>query len=127
MKAITITQMILRVSGLLVLILGICFWAGWVQATMAMQGIHELLGIIVVISLWVLGLAQGRLKGGSLGLAIGTFVIGLVVAIFGLSQEHFKTSASIIPVINTIHLLLGLLAIGFGEMVGARGRRLAKA
>jgi hypothetical protein len=89
-----------------------------------------LLGIIVVLSLWTIGLAQGFVKGGgNFGLAIGTFLVGLLVAIVGLWQESWKGSAGMgtVELINTIHLLLGLIAIGFGEMVVARTKRLAKA
>jgi hypothetical protein len=126
MKALTIAQMTLRVAGLLVLILGIAFWAGWLQETQAILGIHMILGIIVVLALWTLGVLQSRIKGGSLPLAFVAIAVGLIVIIVGEGQTHWKTADNT-TIINTIHLLLGLLAIGTGEMIGARGRRLAKA
>lgn len=129
MKAFTITQMILRVAALLAVILGITFWVKpeLYYTAPALINTHMLLGIIVVISLWVMGFIQGRLKGGNFGLALGTFVIGLVVAIVGLFQHSWKMAGVNVEMLNGIHLLLGLTAVGFGEMIGGRVKRVAKA
>jgi|SRR5579883_1131827 hypothetical protein len=129
MKAITITQMILRAAVLLALILGIIFWANPAMPALnpGLKDFHMLLGIIVVLALWTLGLLQARVKGGSSGLAAGAFVVGLIVVIVGLWQESWKGSGANVELINTIHLLLGLLAVGLGEMIGGRSKRLAKA
>jgi hypothetical protein len=129
MKTITIAQMILRTAGLLVLILGIIFWINPLlpEQNMAIEGVHELLGIIVVLALWVLGLAQGFRKGGSIGLGLATFLLGLAIPIVGIGQLSWKAPAgSPTELINTLHLLLGLAAIGLGEMIGARSKRLAR-
>lgn len=128
MKVLKIAQMVLRVAVLLALILGIFFWVNPAlpQANPGIKGIHMLLGIIVVLALWTIGLAQGFRKGGSFGLAIGTFVIGLLVAVVGLWQESWKDAGANEQLINVIHLLLGLIAIGFGEMVAGRVKRQAK-
>ncbi len=128
MKAITIAQMVLRLAFVLVLTLGILFWINdTLTNNPALTGIHMLFGITVVLALWVIGLAQGRIKGGSFGLAVGTFLVGLAVAIVGLWQESWKAAGANVELINTTHLLLGLIAVGFGEMIGRRSRRLAKA
>ncbi len=130
MKVMKIAQMILRAAFVLVLILGIGFWItpALPAESPALKGVHMLLGIIVVLSLWTIGLAQGFVKGGgNFGLAIGTFLVGLLVAIVGLWQETWKGAGANVELINIIHLLLGLIAIGFGEMVVARTKRLAKA
>ena len=131
MKFLTISQMILRVAVLLALIIGIVFWInpGLPAQSPAVKGIHMLLGIIVVLALWAVGVAQTRLKGGSVGMAIGAFIIGLLVAIVGLSQEGWKGGAGTgtVELINTIHLLLGIIAVGFGEMIAGRAKRKTKA
>jgi hypothetical protein len=133
MKAIKISQMVMRAAFLLALILGIAFWInpGLPTQYQAVKGIHMLLGIIVVIALWIIGLAQGRVKGGSFGLALGTFVIGLAVLIVGLGQESWKLLVGgafvAVQVINIVHLLLNISAIGFGEMLARRSKRLAEA
>jgi hypothetical protein len=124
MRAITISIMVLRLGVLLALILGILFWVGVVQND-TLTLIHMLIGFVVVISLWVIGLAQGFLKGGSFPLALATFVVGLLLAIVGLFQQGWLVGSSH-WVIQVIHLLLGLSAIGLGEMVAARTKRRLK-
>jgi len=119
MRTITISIMVLRLAVLLALILGILFWTGNFQN---LTLIHMLLGFIVVISLWVIGLAQGFTKGGSFGLAVATFVVGLLLTIVGLYQDNWLIGSAH-WVIQVIHLLLGLSAIGLGEMIVARTRR----
>jgi hypothetical protein len=123
-----ISSMVLRVCGLLALILGILFWTGVLTLTSAFQGIHMLLGILVVLSLWLLAFVSGFSKNGNLGLGIGAFLLGLIVLIFGMSQQNiFGMAPSLIWLIKTIHLLLGLGAIGMGEVINGRQRRLARA
>ncbi len=127
MRALTIAQMVLRLAVLLALILGIIFWVNpsLPDQNPGIKGIHMLLGIIVVLSLWTIGLVQGRL-GGSFGLALGTFIVGLAVLIVGLWQDAWKNGGANEEVINITHLLLGLIAAGFGEMVGARTKRMVR-
>ena len=129
MKALTITQMILRIAALLAVIMGITFWVKpeLYYTTKALINIHMLLGIIVVLSLWAIGFIQGRLKGGNFGLALGTFIIGLIVAIVGMFQHSWKEAGVNVELMNGIHLLLGIIAVGFGEMIGGRVKRASKA
>lgn len=130
MKVMTIAQMILRAAVILALILGIIFWINPAlpQQNQGIQGIHMALGFIVVLALWTVGLAQGFVKGGgNFGLAVGTFIVGLAVAIVGSFQVNWKDAGANVELINTIHLLLGLIAVGFGEMVAGRTKRLARA
>ncbi len=121
MKVMTIAVMVLRISVLVALVMGIVFWTGNADN---LQPIHMLIGIIVVLSLWVIGLAQGLMKG-SFGLAVATFVLGLVLAIVGLYQKDWLPGSAH-WVIQVIHLLLGLSAIGLGEMIYARTRKRLK-
>ena len=109
------TQMILRATFVINLVLGIAFWAGHENNTV--KGIHMLVGIIFVAALFWIGAAQA-MRGGSLGITAGTFVIGLALAIVGLTQEGIDTGW-----IKVVHLLLAVLAIGLAEMAGARANR----
>src|SRR5438132_7735687 len=122
MRAMNISLMVVRLAVLLTLIVGILFWTGNAQN---LTLVHMLLGFIVVISLWVIGLAQGFIKGGSFGLAVATFVIGLLLAIVGLYQDYWLIGSAH-WVIQVIHLLLGLSAIGLGETIAGRTRRRLK-
>ena len=119
MRTINIALMVLRVAWILTIILGIVFWIG---NTDTLIPIHMLLGIIVVISLWVIGLAQGFIKGGNFVLALATFLLGLIIAIVGLNQANWLTGSNH-WIIQVIHLLLGIAAIGLAEMIAARTKR----
>ncbi len=121
MKALTILVMILRVAVLLALILGILFWTGNAQN---LTLIHMTLGIIAVLTLWAIGLVQG-FQGGSFGLALATFVVGLLLAIVGLYQTRWLIGPTH-WVIQVLHLLLGLGAIGLGEIIAGQTRRRIK-
>ena len=122
MKVITIAVWVLRIAVLAAIILGILFWTGNAENLIP---VHMLIGIIAVLSLWVIGLAQGFIRGGSFGLALATFIVGLALAIVGLYQQQWLLGSSH-WIIQVIHLLLGLSAIGLGEMINGRTRRLVK-
>ena len=122
MKVITIAVWVLRIAVLAAIILGILFWTGNAENLIP---VHMLIGIIAVLSLWVIGLAQGFIKGGSFGLALATFMVGLALAIVGLYQQQWLLGSSH-WIIQVIHLLLGLSAIGLGEMINGRTRRIVK-
>ena len=110
---------IVRIGVIIQLISGILFWTGNADN---FQNVHILIGILIVLSLWTLGIVQG-IQGGSFGLALATFVVGFLLALVG----HFQTRWLIGSnhwIIQVIHLLLGLSAIGLAEMIGARYRRM---
>src|SRR5260370_17911877 len=116
---IRIALNIVRVGVLIELVLGILFWTGNADS---LQIVHIVIGILIVLSLWTLGIAQG-LQGGSFGLALATFVVGFLLVLVGL----FQTRCLIVSnhwVIQVIHLLLGLSAIGLAEMISGRYRRM---
>jgi hypothetical protein len=123
MKVLTITLMILRLTVLVALIFGILFW---LDIATNLIPIHMLIGIIVVLSLWIIGLAQGFIKGGSLSFAALTFVLGLALAIVGLYQQQWLVGSAH-WIIQVIHLLLGLSAIAVAEMVVGRTKKRVKA
>ena len=112
---IRVTQMILRVTFIINLILGIAFWTG--HENQAVKGIHMIIGIVFVAALFWFGAAQA-MRGGSLGIMAGTFVIGLALAIVGFTQEGIDTEW-----IKVVHLVLAVAAIGIAEMAGARLNR----
>ncbi len=124
--AIRITGMLVRICGLLVLILGILFWVNdSITNVQALVNIHMLLGIIITISIWIMGIIIIRVKGGSVGLGITAIILGLLVIGLGVSQQSLLVGSAH-WVIQVIHLLFGLAAIGIGEMISARYRRINK-
>ena len=118
---VRIASISLRALFVVNLLLGLLFWfritePGWLLF------IHMLIGILFVAAIWLLGLAQGMTRAGSLGLVIGTFVVGLILAIFGLAQRSLLQPDGH-WIIQVIHLLLALAGIGIGEASVARYRR----
>jgi hypothetical protein len=116
---VRITLMVLRVAVLLALILGLLMWTRLIEGGIVM--LHMLLGLLVALSLWVLGGAIATTKGG-IGLAIGAFVFGLLLIWFGLNQQGMLVG-DLHWLIQILHLLLGLFAAGFGEMIVGRYKR----
>jgi hypothetical protein len=117
--AVRIASMALRVCFVINLILGILFW---VNSALALVPIHMLIGILFVALVWFLGLAQAATRDGSLGLMVGTFAIGLLLAIIGLFQQGWLTGSAH-WIIQVLHLLVAAAAAGIGEAAAARYRR----
>src|SRR5581483_10694554 len=123
---IRITVMVLRICGVLALILGILFWIGIAQGLVA---VHMLLGILVTLSLWVLGVAIVTLTRGNIGLGVGAIIMGILVVLLGLTQGGLLVGPlqPLHWLVQVLHLLFGLGAIGLGEAVGGRYKRVQAA
>jgi hypothetical protein len=118
---IQVASIILRICGTLALILGLLFWAG---IGLNFIAVHMLLGLLVVLLLWIVGVGQAFSKNGSWPLAIGALALGAVVLVFGLRQSGLLVG----PfhwVIRVIHLLLGVLAVGVGQASVGRYKKAA--
>ena len=113
-----IASIVLRVCGALAVILGLLFWSG---TALNLLPIHMLLGVVVVLSLWIVGITQAFSRGGSWALALGALLLGLLVIVVGMRQSSLLVG----PfhwVIRVLHLLLGILAVGLGQIAAARWR-----
>jgi hypothetical protein len=113
-----IASIVLRVCGVLAVILGLLFWSG---NALNLLPIHMLLGLLVVLSLWIVGVGQAFSSGGSWSLAGGALLLGLLVIVVGMTQSSLLVG----PfhwVIQVLHLLLGILAVGIGQIAAARWR-----
>ena len=118
--AVRASSMTLRILWLLALILGISLATGILPGVWVLA--HMGLGLLIVALLWFLGVAQALVKGGSLILTVTTFVVGLLVAIIGLSQPQ-ATSIAVLRTLQGAHIVLVLAAIALGEICAARYRR----
>jgi hypothetical protein len=116
---IQIASIFLRVFGTLALLLGLLFWAG---IGLTFIALHMVLGLLVVLLLWIVGIGQAFSKQGSWPLAIGALVLGALVITLGLRQSALLVGP-LHWVIQVIHLLLGALAIGVGQISAGRYRR----
>src|SRR6266542_3332293 len=118
--ALTIAHWLVRITGVLLLILGLLIWT---ESAFTLIGIHMLLGLVLVVSMWVFALAAIRL-GGPPGLAAGVAILGIIVLWFGLRQTEFLPRPD--PnhwIVQVVHLLLGMAAVGIAEALGGRLRR----
>jgi len=113
-----IASIVLRLCGALAVILGILFWSG---NALNLIPIHMLLGLLVVLSLWIVGIGQAFTSGGSWPLAGGALLLGLLVIVVGMTQSSLL-AGPLHWVIQVVHLLLGILAVGIGQIAAARWR-----
>jgi hypothetical protein len=112
---IRIASIVLRVCGGLALLLGLLFWLGIARNFLP---VHILLGVLVVLSLWIIGVAQA-VAGGSWSMAVGALLLGVLVAALGMTQSSLLLGP-LHWVIQVVHLLLGAAAVGFGQGMVAR-------
>ena len=110
----TVIQMLVRIAGLTQIVLGVLFWTG---NALTLIPIHMLLGSVLVLLLWSLaGMSLG--VGANRGLAALAIVWGLVVVALGMTQNQIMPG-SFHWVIQVVHLLVGLAAIGMAERLAA--------
>lgn len=110
MKPATIAQMTVRVCGVVLVVLGVLIWTGHFDQVI---GVHKFFGIVLVLGLWTMAFLGAR-AGLPIGLVVVAFAWGLVAPVLGLTQENILTGAWH-WVIQIIHLLIGLGAIGLSE------------
>jgi hypothetical protein len=116
---IRITSVVLSLSGVLALIIGLLLWT---HTAPNLVSLHMLLGLLVVAALWVIGIAQAFARGGSWMLATGALILGALVLYLGMIQSSLMIG-EFHWIIQVVHLLLGLAAIGVGHMAAARYRK----
>lgn len=109
---------IVRLLFLLELLIGVSYWAG---QTFVPSLLHMFLGLGFIVAVWALGLMQGMVRGGTIGLMMGTFVAGLALAGVGIAQGLAKNG---FPWwLGAIHFVLALATIGTAEASYARHKR----
>jgi hypothetical protein len=122
MKTASIAQMVVRIAGLVQLVLGIIYWI--VKAD-NMIPVHILIGSLLTIALLVLSYLAFR-SGISIGLVILAVVWALGLPAWGLAQANLLPAAGH-WIIQVLHLLCGIGAVGMAEMLGAQRRCTRKA
>ena len=118
MNALTAVSWTIRITGLALVVLGLLLW---VDAASGLRSIHILLGLVLVVALVaaaVLALRAGAkpvLPAIAIAWAFLTAALGMVQAQLLVGDAHV--------VVQVIHLLVGIVAIGLGEALAAAGRR----
>ncbi|HEV8648570.1 MAG TPA: hypothetical protein VG276_04015 [Actinomycetes bacterium] len=113
--ATTIVRTLIRLTGLVQIVLGVLFWTGNARGLIPL---HMLVGFVLVLSLWVMAALAAR-AGVQPGLVALAAVWGLVVPVLGLAQDRLLPGSAH-WLIQVLHLLVGLAAIGQGESLAAR-------
>jgi hypothetical protein len=119
-KLTTAVHWTLRISGVLLILLGLAIWTGRADAIIP---VHEFLGFVLVLSLWTLAFFAAR-AGVQRGIVVAGFAWGLIAPILGLTQANLLTN-DWHWIIQILHLLVGLAAIGTGEGLAQRMRRIS--
>jgi hypothetical protein len=121
MLFVGIVRWIGGIAGLGALTLGLLFWI----ANIDFISIHMLLGIMVSLSLLLLGLVALGIKEVRFLGAVGV-IYALIVPVFGLTQDRIlDTSAH--WVIQAAHLLVGIGALALIGIISTRYQRLKRA
>ena len=116
--AVTVAQNLVRLSGLILIVLGVLFWSG---NALTLIPLHMLIGFVLVLSLWTMAFLAAR-SGVRPGFVILASLWGLLVIAFGLTQDQMLTGDAH-WVIRVLHLLIGLGAIGQSEGLAVRIRQ----
>ena len=112
--AATIAQMLVRVAGLTQIVLGVLFWTG---NALALIPVHMLLGSVLVLLLWFLA-GVSIWAGVSRGRAALAIVWGVIVVALGMTQNQILPGSAH-WVVQVVHLLVGLAAMGMAERLAA--------
>ena len=118
--AVTVSHTTIRVSGVLLILLGIAIWTGRADQFIP---VHELLGFVLVVSLLALSYLAAR-AGVAMKWVVLAVAWGLVAPILGLTQQGLLTGDWHWTV-QVLHLLIGLGAIGQGENLARHMKLLA--
>jgi hypothetical protein len=120
---ILIARSLIGLFGIALVVLGILFWDG---RALSLLPVHMALGGLFVICLWVLAVL-GLLTRGARGFALLVLVWSLIVPALGVEQLSLLPGSSH-WVVQAVHLLVGLIAMGLGHSLARRlGRRPAEA
>jgi hypothetical protein len=114
-RATTTAQMLVRAVTVVQLVLGGLFWTG---NALDLVPLHQTLGFLLVFGLWTLAALAAR-AGVRPPLVAMAAVWGLIVPILGLTQTNLLVGSAH-WLIEVLHLLVGLGAIGMAEGLAAR-------
>jgi len=117
MRSSRVALMTVRATGLLLIVLGALFWAGRARSLIP---VHMLLGLILVLALWMLGVQAARAGAGT-GFVLFTAAWGLAVLVLGMVQTRIAPGA-LHWTVQALHLVVGLAAMGLAEGLARRIR-----
>ncbi|MGH8141709.1 MAG: hypothetical protein ACREU2_04225 [Steroidobacteraceae bacterium] len=105
-----IARSLLSLLGLALIVLGVLFWTG---RALSLVSVHMLIGVLFVVCLWVLIGVAFYARAGR-GLALFVLIWSLIVPALGVAQLRLLPG-SLHWLIQSIHLVVGLIAMGLGH------------
>ena len=117
-RTVTIARGLVRLTAIVQIVLGVLFWTD--NAT-GLIDLHQLSGIILVLSMETIVVAAAR-AGVDRRMVWLAAIWGVLVVVLGLSQDSLL-AGSAHWVIEVLHLLVGLAAIGLAEALASRIQR----
>jgi hypothetical protein len=119
-QAVLLIRIAMRASILILLVLGLLFWTGH---ALQLVPLHMAFGLVLVLGLWSLA-AIAAMRDVPLPLVAGAVVLGLLVIALGVTQTRLLPGPAH-WVVEVLHLLLGLGAMGLGERLASGARSAA--
>jgi uncharacterized membrane protein YuzA (DUF378 family) len=114
-----IIQLSLRVIAFALIALGLLFWS---DNALALIPIHMLLGLVLVLGVWAIAV-MARIAGVYRPLAVVALAWGLVVPVFGLTQDRLLLGDAH-WLVRLAHLLVGLAAVAIEERLALAIRQI---
>jgi hypothetical protein len=112
---VIIARVLVGVIGIALLVLGILFWSG---RALPLLPLHMLLGVVLALALWFeAGLALAARV--SWRLVVVVFAWGLIMPALGVLQLRLFPG-SLHWLIQLLHLLVGVAAMGLGQVLARR-------
>ena len=108
---------VVRITGILQLVMGILIWMGGFPYLVP---VHMLIGVVFVLAMWVLGFRAISARVAS-AFAVVLIGWGAFVVAFGMTQAQILPGPNH-PVIQVVHVVVGLMAMGFSDMVAKKMR-----
>ncbi|HEX6815186.1 MAG TPA: hypothetical protein VF102_05895 [Gemmatimonadaceae bacterium] len=114
-SAVTALRILVRLCGVILIILGIIFWTGH---ALGLIPVHMVVGLLLAVTIWVLAFLGARAHVGALYVTL-VALWALVMVVFG------AVHANMVPgpahwMIQVVHLLIGIVALGLGDQLGTR-------
>ena len=117
-STITAIQMAIRAAFVVQLALGLAFWTG---NALGLVDLHQLIGILIVLGLWTQAALAARAGVPAGHGGRGRPCWGLLVVVVGLTQRDLLPGSAH-WVIEVVHLLLGIGAVGLAENLATRAK-----
>ena len=118
MKKGSTLQMVVRITGMIQLLLGLVVWTGKIEMLVL---VHILVGSILTLALLMLTYRAFQ-AGVNRKFVLLAAVWIVILPIWGLAQDKILPDSYLL-LMQILHVLCGLGAIGIGEMLGVQSRK----